>query len=239
MKKLSDSAAEWIENLFNLFYGGRSLFCDNGYKKNESRESALVDMTSAETRTEVARIDEDCRGALAGIESELQRLANEQVETDAALKATQERISDLRQQISAVALDDPRRAKELADVRETEGLRLEALTRLTGEIKDKIADAQGRRREVVDQAIAAEREVWDDETRAQLDAIRDLVAKLFNRREAIRTAGAERYACYNRFKSMLPRPPREPEYKQPPLPVDAAGFGVGTAEAIATQRRLG
>ena len=44
MKKLTDTASAWIENLFGLFYGGRSLFCENGYKKNERREAALVDL---------------------------------------------------------------------------------------------------------------------------------------------------------------------------------------------------
>ena len=232
MKKLTDTASDWIENLFGLFYGGRSLFCDNGYKKNESRESALIDMTSAETRAEVARIDEDCRRALAGIESELQRLAIKAEGTEAALHRTETHIGELRDEISRVALTDPRRAKELSDNREMEQHRLAALVRIVGETKDLIGAARTRSCTVVDAAIEAERAAWDAEITAHVDAIEALVAEMFNRREATRNASSLRYACYNKFKSMLPKPPRDTKYVQPPM----QDIGPGRAEAKVMER---
>ena len=232
MKKLSDSAAEWIENLFNLFYGGRSLFGHNGYVKNERHETALVDMTSAETRAKVARIDEECRQKLSGVEAELQRLAIEVEGTEAALHRTESHIDELRDEISRVALADPHRAKELADNREMEQHRLAALARLVDETKDLIGTTRASSRTVVDAAIEAERAAWDAEITAHVDAIEALAAEMFNRSEAIRAAGSAKYDCYNRFKAMLPKPPRVTEYVQPPM----QDVGPGRTEAMVMER---
>lgn len=231
-KTITDTASDWIENLFNSFFGGRSLFCENGYKKNERREAALVDLVSAETRAEVARIDEECRQKLSGIESDLQRLAIEAEGTEAALHRTETHIDELRDEISRVALTDPRRAKELSDNREMEQHRLAALVRIVGETKDLIGAARARICTVVDAAIEAERSAWDAEITAHVDAIEALAAEMFNRSEAIRTAGSLRYACYSKFKSMLPKPPRVSEYVQPPM----QDVGPGRAEAMVMER---
>ena len=232
MKKLTDPAASSIENLFNSFFGGRSLFCENGYRKNERREAALVDLVRAETRTLVARIDEECRQKLSGIESDLQRLAIEAEGTEAALHRTETHIDELRDEISRVALTDPRRAKELSDNREMEQHRLAALVRIVGETKDLIGAARTRSCTVVDAAIEAERAAWDAEITAHVDAIEALVAEMFNRREATRNASSLRYACYNKFKSMLPKPPRDTKYVQPPM----QDIGPGRAEAKVMER---
>ena len=85
---------------------------------------------------------------------------------------------------------------------------------------------------MVDAAIEAERAAWDAEITAHVDAIEALSAEMFNRHEAIRAASESRYACYNKFKSMLPKPPRVSEYVQPPM----QDVGPGRAEAMVMER---
>ena len=85
---------------------------------------------------------------------------------------------------------------------------------------------------MVDAAIEAERAAWDAEITAHVDAIEALVAEMFNRREATRNASSLRYACYNKFKSMLPKPPRDTKYVQPPM----QDIGPGRAEAKVMER---
>ena len=239
MKTLTDNAAESIGVVFRTFFGDRDLVTFKGAEPNERHIGALADLTRPESVSAAARIEADCRKALAGIDTELSKLTTELEGTQAALRRTEASISKLRDEIAKVALDDPRRAQELADNREAEQHRLSALVRLIAETQDLIGATQARRHTVVDAAIEAERALWDREISDHVDSIERLAAELFNRREAILRARSARYDCYNRLKALLPRAPQEPEL---PLKLELTGTnrGVGLGEAIGeTIRRQG
>ena len=241
MKTLTDNAAESIGVVFRTFFGDRDLVTFKGAEPNERHIGALADLTRPESVSAAARIESDCRKALAGIDTELSKLTTELEGTQAALRRTETNISNLRDEIAKVALDDPRRAKELSDNRELEQHRQAALVRLVGETHDLINAAQEKRHTVVDAAIEAERALWDQEISAHVDAIETLAAAMFNRREAILKARSTRYDCYNRLKALLPVSPQEPE---PPLKLELTGtnrgVGLGLGEAIGeTIRRQG
>ena len=231
MKNLTDEATHAIGAIFRTFFGDRDLVTFKGAEPNERHIGALADLTRPESVSAAARIEADCRKALAGIDADLSKLTTELEGTQAALRRTEASISNLRDEIAKVALDDPRRAKELAGNRELEEHRHAALVRLVGETKDLIGATQARRHAVVDAAIEAERAAWDAEITAHVDAIENLAAELYNRREAILKARSARYGCYNRLKALLPRAPQEPE---PPVSLDLSGvgWGVGMGEAV-------
>ena len=239
MKNLTDRAAESIGQLFSTFFGDYHIVTFKGAEPNERHIGALADLTRPESVSAAARIEADCRKALAGIDTELSKLTTELEGTQAALRRTEASISKLRDEIAKVALDDPRRAQELAGNRELEEHRHAALVRLVGETQDLLGAAQAKRIMVVDAAIEAERALWDREISAHVDAIERLAAEMYNRREAILKAGTARYDCYNRLKGLLPRAPQEPEL---PLKLGLTGTnrGVGLGEAIGeTIRRQG
>ncbi len=239
MKNLTDSAREVIATVFKQFFGDYHNITPAGAVPNERHIGALTDLTRPESVSAAARIEADCRKTLAGIDTELSKLTLELEGTQAALRRTEINISNLRDEIARVALDNPRRAKELADNREAEQHRLSALVRLIAETQDLIGATQARRHTVVDAAIEAERALWDREISDHVDAIERLAAEMYNRREAILKARSARYDCYNRLKGLLPRAPQEPEL---PVKLELTGTnrGVGLGEAIGeTIRRQG
>ena len=239
MKNLTDEATHAIGAIFRTFFGDYHRVTFKGAEPNERHIGALADLTRPESVSAAARIEADCRKALAGIDTELSKLTTELEGTQAALRRTEASISKLRDEIAKVALDDPRRAQELADNREAEQHRLSALVRLIAETQDLLGAAQAKRIMVVDAAIEAERALWDREISDHVDSIENLAAELYNRREAILRARSARYDCYNRLKALLPRAPQEPEL---PLKLELTGTnrGVGLGEAIGeTIRRQG
>ena len=239
MKTLTDRAAESIGQLFSTFFGDYHSVTFKGASPNERHINALKDLTRSESVSAAARIESDCRKSLAWIDAELAKLTTELEGTQAALRRTETNISNLRDEITKVALDNPRRAKELADNREAEQHRQAALVRLVAETQDLIGAAQAKRHAVVDAAIEAERGLWDQEISAHVDVIERLAGEIYNRREAILKARTARYDCYNRLKGLLPRTPQEPE---PPvsLELSGSGWGVGLGEAVGeTIRRQG
>ena len=239
MKTLTDNAAESIGVVFRTFFGDRDLVTFKGAEPNERHIGALVDLTRPESVSAAARIEADCRKALAEIDVELAKLTTELEGTQAALRRTESHIGELRDEISRVALKSPVKAKELASSREMEEHRQAALVRLVGETQDLLGAAQAKRHAVVDAAIEAERALWDAEISQHVDAIERLAAELYNRREAILRARTARYVCYNRLKGLLPRTPQEPE---PPVSLALSGsdWGIGLGEAVGeTIRRQG
>ena len=239
MKTLTDRAAESIGQLFSTFFGDYHSVTFKGASPNERHINALKDLTRSESVSAAARIEADCRKALTGIDAELAKLTTELEGTQAALRRTETNISNLRDEITKVALDNPRRAVELSDARELEQHRQSALVRLVGETQDLIVAAEARRHTVVDSSIEKERTLWDAEISQHVDSIELLAAEMYNRREAIRVARTARYDCYNKLKALLPRAPQEPE---PPLKLELTGTnrGVGLGEAIGeTIRRQG
>ena len=89
MKNLTDNASHAIGAIFRTFFGDYHSVTIKGAEPNERHIGALADLTRPESVSAAARIEADCRKALAGIDTELSKLTTELEGTQAALRRTE------------------------------------------------------------------------------------------------------------------------------------------------------
>ena len=238
MKTLTDNQLFDIKDLFASLYGDVHLWGVGGAVPNERRAAVLADLTSPDATTGAAKIDGGCRKALAALDAEEAQAQVAAEKAKADLRSAQAAIADFRERINQVVLADPRKAKELADNRDAAELRQEALVRLVAEAAARVEAIQARRTPVVEAAIEAERALWESESTRHVEAIEKLAAELFNRSEAIRAAGQNRYEASLHLSPLLAPATAAPEPALP-LVTEGTGWGVGLGEAMTETLRRG
>ena len=113
MKTLTDNQLFDIRGLFSSLYGDAHIIGVGGASPNERRAAVIADITSPAATTGAAKIDGDCRKALAALDAEGAQALVEEEKAKADLRSAQAAIADFRQRINQVVLADPRKAKEL------------------------------------------------------------------------------------------------------------------------------
>lgn len=214
MMKWDSETLTGIDEVFAATFGSRmveSFRPGGGYANllNEKRAAVIKDLINSQTRDDAAKIEADIKRTIQAFEAELSGIALEATQNEQQLKDTRALIARLKEETTSVVLTDPKRATELGNKAELEGFRVEALIRLQDESKTKKAAAEERRVQAIEAANATEVDIWKAEAALHEAAIVELVAKLYNHRQAMKQAYENSNAARRKFNGLLPKPAPE------------------------------